>query len=190
MSETVTAPGLAGGVLAVVLGTAPLGCAHPAAPPAPAPAPPPRASALLGGTAPVVRGRTLDGRAFGAGETTGRVVVVDFFAAYCAPCRQTLPRLQALHRRRPELAIVGVSLDEDAAAARALVARYGLTFPVIHDPARALAGRFRVTELPASFVADREGNIAWAGDDDPAGTLARAAEHALGQPRAPLAQRR
>ena len=67
--------------------------------------------------------------------------------------------MQALHRRHPKLVVLGISLDADIDVARALVARHGLTFPVIHDPQGILAGRFRVTEIPASFVVDHGGRV-------------------------------
>jgi peroxiredoxin len=157
-----------------------LGCAH--APPSPQ-APPTSPSRLLGNPSPSFRRPTVQGGEFDSGGTADRVLVVDFFAAYCQPCRRALPALEALHRRRPDLAVVGVSLDPAVTEARGLVARHRLTFPVVHDPTSALAGRFRVTELPASFVVDRSGRIAWVGDgDQPEDALARAAEMALAAP--------
>jgi len=181
--------GIAPAALMAVLGSWLLACAHPPSPPL---APPPSsASRLLGATAPSFRRPTVQGGQFDSAEAAGRVLVVDFFAAYCDPCRRSLPALQALHRRRPDLTVVGVSLDADPGVARAMVARYGLTFPVVHDAGSVLAGRFRVTELPASFVADRDGQVAWAGGgDQPEGALARAAETTLGQPAATVAARR
>ena len=120
------------------------------------------------------------GQRFDSATAAGQVLLLDFFASSCPPCRRSLPALQALHRRQRQqqspLIIVGVSLDEDLGSARALVARYALTFPVVHDGGHVLAGRFRVTELPASFVIDRRGQVAWAGGgDQPEGALERAA---------------
>jgi thiol-disulfide isomerase/thioredoxin len=127
----------------------------------------------------------VQGGEFDSGRASERVLVVDFFAAYCQPCRRSLPMLEALHRRHPDLAIVGVSLDAAATDAQGLVARHRLTFPVVHDPMNAIAGRFRVTELPASFVVDRDGRITWVGGgDQPEDALARAAEVALAAPAA------
>jgi peroxiredoxin len=150
-------------------------CGHPA-PVLPVPTP----SRLLGAPAPAFSRETVQGARFDTAAAAGQVLVLDFFSATCPPCRRSLPALQALHRRqqaqaRP-LVVVGVSLDETAAQARALVARYALTFPVVHDSGNVLAGRFRVTELPASFVIDRRGQVAWAGGgDQPADALERAA---------------
>jgi peroxiredoxin len=167
-------PAMARAAVLAMSGAWLLACAHGQPPPA---LPPSSSSQLLGGQAPSFRRPTVQGLDFDSGRAAGRVMVVDFFAAYCEPCRRSLPALQALHRRRPDLAIVGISLDASPAEARTLIARYGLTFPVVHDAGNVLAGRFRVTELPASFVAGRDGRITWAGGgDQPAGALARVAE--------------
>ncbi len=159
--------------LALLASGALLGCGHAVAT-MPASSP----SRLLGAPGPAFSRATVDGPRFDTASATGRVLLVDFFSSTCAPCRRSLPALQALHRRRAgePLVIVGVSLDEDERAARALVARYGLTFPVVHDPGNVLAGRFRVTDIPATFLIDRSGRVAWAGGgEQPEGALERAA---------------
>jgi thiol-disulfide isomerase/thioredoxin len=107
---------------------------------------------------PTVQGPRFDGRSQG-----GRVVVVKFIAAYCEPCKKTLPAIEALHRQYPDVVVVGVSEDEHADEALGLVQRYGLTFPVVHDTGNVLAGRFRVGVLPMTFVGDRKGRVAWVG---------------------------
>ena len=167
----------------------PCGCAHQES--APIPVPPTSESRLLDAVLPAFQRPTLQGGTFDSAAAAGHLLVVDFFAAYCHPCQRKLPALEALHRRKPELAIVGVSLDDTGDAARKSLARHHLTFPVVHDASNAIAGRFRVTELPASFVVDRSGRIAWAGGgDQPEDALARAAEIALGAPPAAVASRK
>jgi thiol-disulfide isomerase/thioredoxin len=117
----------------------------------------------------------VQGPTFDTAATHDRVVVVDFFAAYCRPCQKSLPVLQRLVRENRGVTVVGVSLDDDPAAARLQIVRHGLTFPVIHDRARSLAGRFRVVDIPASFVVDRGGRIAWvAGPQHAAEAVAQA----------------
>ena len=90
-------------------------------------------------------------------------MLIDFFAEHCVPCVKSLPVIEALHRAQPNLAVVGVSEDDAADGARRMVARHGLTFPVVHDPEHALAGRYRVNELPATFVVDARGVVRWHG---------------------------
>jgi len=133
--------------------------------PAP-PAPPSSSSRLLDEPLPAFHRPTLQGGTFDSAAASGHLLVVDFFAAYCRPCQRKLPALEALHRRQPGLAIVGVSLDDDGDAALKSVTRHHLTFPVIHDTGNVLAGRLRVTELPISFVVDGTGRIRWVGGPD------------------------
>jgi len=105
----------------------------------------------------------LNGSRVETASLRGRVMLIDFFAEHCVPCGKSLPAIEALHRAEPHLAVVGVSEDDDAEGARRMVARHGLTFPVVHDPEHALAGRYRVLELPASFVVDARGVVRWRG---------------------------
>jgi len=95
--------------------------------------------------------------------------------------QRTLPRLEALHEAEPQLVVVGVSLDDDAAGAWKSIGRHHLTFPVVHDAGNVLAGRFRVTDLPFAFVIDGAGRVRFAaGPEQPDDALARAARSALG----------
>jgi len=146
-------------------------CAHPAPPAAPPPSSPSR---MLDAELPSFKRPTLQGGTFDSSSATGHLLVIDFFADYCRPCQRKLPELEALHRKRPELSIVGVSLDETGDAALKSVRRHHLTFPVVHDSNNVLAGRMRVTELPVSFVVDGQGRIRWVGGaDQPEDALAR-----------------
>lgn len=118
-------------------------------------------SALLDKPVPDFRRPTLQGATFDTKAERGHVVVVKFFAKYCEPCQKTLPEAERLHRARPELAIVGVDEDEHESEARDVVASYGLTFPIVHDAGNVLSGRYRVSELPMTFVVDAKGSVRW-----------------------------
>jgi thiol-disulfide isomerase/thioredoxin len=120
-------------------------------------------SPVLGHALPSFRRPALDGTFVDSAKLRGRTVVVKFFADYCEPCKRTLPALERLHRARPDVAFIGVSEDEFASTAASVGALYGLTFPLVHDQALALKGRFRVTALPATFVADAQGVVRWVG---------------------------
>lgn len=89
--------------------------------------------------------------------------MVKFFARWCAPCAQTLPSLAQFHVDHPEIFVVGVSLDSTRAEAEEQVRLHRLVFPVLWDRHQVLRGRFRVTELPWSVVADRAGVVRWVG---------------------------
>jgi cytochrome c biogenesis protein CcmG/thiol:disulfide interchange protein DsbE len=125
--------------------------------------PPSVPSPLVAAPVPDFARAALDGSRVDTATLRGRVVVLDFFAEHCAPCARSLPAIEALHRADAGVAIIGVSEDDDADGARRMVARHGLTFPVVHDGAHALAGRYRVRELPATFVVDPRGVVRWHG---------------------------
>lgn len=120
-------------------------------------------SPLLEQPLPELNRPTVGGPRLDAESLRGRVVVVKFFAEYCRPCQRTLPQAEAIHESSDDVVVVGISLDEDARATMRQIARYHLTFPVIHDRGRMTAGRFRVTELPMTFVADRSHHVVWVG---------------------------
>lgn len=130
-----------------------------AQPPAPAAlAAPPR-------TAPQLEVRTLEGDPASLVKFQGRVVLVNFWATWCEPCRMELPVLSGLegrHRARG-LAVVGVSVDssQKPSEVRAFASRKGVTFALWHDPQERLAKAFGVQALPASFLVDRAGNVVW-----------------------------
>jgi cytochrome c biogenesis protein CcmG/thiol:disulfide interchange protein DsbE len=136
------------------------GCAKSAPPEAPKASAP---SSLLGKPAPEFVRTALDGTKVEPAAMRGRVVVLEFFAQHCVPCRTAMPAAQAAQKKRPAALFVGVS-EDDAASTAANVARsYGVTFPIVHDQGKALAGRHRVSELPATIVIDAAGVVRWVG---------------------------
>ncbi len=136
---------------------------------------------LLNQPLPVLHAReTLDGTAFDSSAFAGKVLVVKFFAEYCAPCKETLPATERVHKSHGDVVFLGVSLDENRAAAGRIVQAYNLSFPIVFDASRAFQGKFRVSEMPRTFVADKQGIVRWVGgegqsEDD----LTRAIEAAL-----------
>ncbi len=116
---------------------------------------------------PDVKRRTLDGATFDSAQARGRkVVVVKFFAKYCEPCKRSLPWFQRFAAEHPEVAVLGVDEDERESDARDVVTMFGLHFPIVHDTGNALSGRFRVSDMPITFVADKKGRIRWVGGPD------------------------
>ncbi len=125
--------------------------------------PPSHASPLLGKTLPEFKRPTMAGNSFDTKALGGKVVVVKFFAEYCQPCKVTLPEAQALAEKHDDVVFLGIAEDEFESTAQSLVTTYGLTFPIVHDRGQILAGRFRVSEMPVTFVVDGTGVIRWVG---------------------------
>lgn len=137
------------------------------------PPPPSLPSSLWGAPAPTLRHRAIDGREVDSAALRGRVVVVEFFASYCEPCKRSLPALERLHRRERGVAVVAIGEDESPAKTRSMAATFGLTMPVLHDAGNVLAGRFRVDGLPSAFVVDGRGLVRWVGGAAERGELRR-----------------
>lgn len=112
---------------------------------------------------PTFRRPALDGTLVDSAALRGEVVVLELFAENCVPCRTSLPAAERAHLERPSARFVGISEDDDAAGAARMAALYGLSFPVIHDAGRVLAGRLRVSELPVTVIADARGIVRWVG---------------------------
>ena len=112
---------------------------------------------------PAFKRPTIDGASFDTASARGKVTVVKFFAKYCVPCKATLPWFEQFAQENPKVAVVGIAEDERESDVRELVDTYKLTFPVVHDTGNALSGRFRVSDLPTTFVADAAGRIRWVG---------------------------
>jgi peroxiredoxin len=125
--------------------------------------PPSAAQGLLDEPMPDFERTTVNGGIVRASELRGRIVVVEFFAKYCEPCKHTLAAAEKLHRRRKDVVFIGVAEDERRDDVLWLIAEYDLGFPVIHDASNSLSGRFRVREMPATFLIDRTGSIRWVG---------------------------
>jgi cytochrome c biogenesis protein CcmG/thiol:disulfide interchange protein DsbE len=128
--------------------------------------PPSAQSDILEKALPTFKRPTVQGGKVSTDESRGKVVVVKFFAKYCEPCKKTLPAAEALHRSSGEdVVFIGIAEDEYVSDVETLIQTYSLSFPVVHDQANALAGRFRVSELPRTFVIDRAGKIRWIGGE-------------------------
>lgn len=129
----------------------------------PKPLPPSAESAILGRDVPRFSRPSVGGEPAGTKDVEGKIVVVKFFAKFCEPCKKTLPEAQRLHESRSDVVVIGVAEDESERDVAELVSLYRLTFPVIHDRGNVLSGRYRVADLPSTFVANAAGKIVWVG---------------------------
>ncbi len=116
-------------------------------------------SPLVGKAAPDLALASFDGGRIALAELRGRVVVVNFWASWCVPCREEAPALEATWRRYRErgVAFVGVNVQDREAAARAFIAEHGKTYPNGPDTSDAVAIAYGVYGVPETFVLDRTG---------------------------------
>jgi thiol-disulfide isomerase/thioredoxin len=120
----------------------------------------PHGASLAAGTdAPSLRLTSLDGETVDLATLRGRVVVLNFFATWCPPCRAEIPDLSRFQREHPEVVVVGVATESgDAAALRAFAAERAIAYRVVLGDDGVL-GRYGVSVLPTTYVLDREGRV-------------------------------
>ena len=105
--------------------------------------------------------RSLGGPNLRLAEQRGHVVLINFWATWCAPCRQEMPHLNALYQkyRGAGFVLLGVNVDDDAKAAAALAGQLGLSFPVLLDTDKQVSRLYDMSSMPATLLVDRDGKV-------------------------------
>ena len=118
------------------------------------------------GAHPAQTGKTAPDFTVSDGTTTvhlanyrGKVVLLNFWASWCAPCIEETPSLLQLHHDMPSLAIIAVSIDDDPDAYTRFVARHHLDFTTVRDPSQSTPKLFHTDMWPETYVIDRKGII-------------------------------
>ena len=114
-----------------------------------------------GGPPPALALNDLDGRAHRLADYRGKVVLVNFWATWCGPCRDEMPSIQGLKDKlagRP-FAVLAVNLDEPESRIRKFLSQMKVDFTVLLDPERQVAKAWNARILPASFVIGPDGRI-------------------------------
>ena len=150
----------------------------------------PQAAAAFGvastnAAAPAFQLTTLDGRVMTSDQLRGSVVLVNFWATWCPPCRVEMPGFQAVYDRNRSRGFVVLGISTDAGgpeAVQTFLAAHHITYPIAMASASELQGFGAVNVLPTSFLIDRQGKIR----NEVRGVfasfaLARAVDHLLGE---------
>jgi thiol-disulfide isomerase/thioredoxin len=123
---------------------------------------PPAWSVAAGDTAPACSAHLLDGgRPVSLADYRGKVVYLDFWASWCAPCRESFPFMNELQGDLGDkgLQILGISVDKTADEAHRFLAHYPAKFTTALDTAAACPSAFRLEGMPSSYIIDRTGVV-------------------------------
>ena len=118
-------------------------------------------SGLEGQAAPDFALKSSNGENLRLSEFRGDVVMVNFWATWCGPCRQEMPLLDELYSRyqRVGFNLLGVNIDDDSRRAMQMVEELGVNFPVLFDARKEVSKLYEVEAMPVTVIIDRQGTV-------------------------------
>jgi peroxiredoxin len=118
-------------------------------------------SDLEGKAAPDFALKSSTGENLRLSEYRGDVVMINFWATWCGPCRQEMPLLDELYTRyeRVGFNLLGVNIDDDSRRAMQMIEELGVNFPVLFDARKEVSKLYEVDAMPVTVLVDREGNV-------------------------------
>lgn len=121
----------------------------------------PANAAAGSGPAPNFTLKSLSGKNMKLSEMAGNVVLINFWASWCGPCREEMPLLNALHKKYEPLGftVLGVNVEEQADNARGFLKDFPVDFPVLLDSRNQVSKMYKVIAMPTTVVVDRDGNM-------------------------------
>jgi thiol-disulfide isomerase/thioredoxin len=105
--------------------------------------------------------QTLEGDSLRLSDFRGSVVVIDFWATWCPPCREQLPRLAALEKQVPDVVVLAVCIDHHTDSIDRFAERIDLPQRIVWDPKGRLAEQLEVQAMPWTVLVDPHGRIVW-----------------------------
>jgi len=115
----------------------------------------------VGAHAPDFALRSAAGSNLRLSEHRGQVVMINFWATWCGPCRQEMPKLDEIFARyeRAGFALLGVNIDEDSERAQRLADELGVSFPLLFDNEQSVSRLYDVQAMPMTVMVDRSGKV-------------------------------
>lgn len=102
-----------------------------------------------------------DGNSVSLEDLRGQVVMINFWASWCAPCREEMPLLEQIHRRYEPLGftLLGVNVEENSSDAVSWLKDRPVSFPILFDPDNRVSKLYDVVAMPSTVIVDRQGNV-------------------------------
>lgn len=121
----------------------------------------PTAALDAGQAAPEIQLKDLGGKPVALSAFKGKVVVVDFWASWCGPCKQSMPFLEKLSKTYKDkgLVVLGVNIDNDAKSAKKFLDEVKVSFTIVNDTDKKVAKAYAPPTMPSSYIIDRDGKV-------------------------------
>lgn len=118
-------------------------------------------AADTGGPAPIFSLPTTSGRTVSLDDLKGNVVMVNFWATWCGPCRQEMPKLEALYERYHDLGftLLGVNVEKDSSGVAKFLKQTPVSFKILLDKDNKVSQLYNVVAMPSTVLIDRKGNV-------------------------------
>ena len=115
----------------------------------------------VSGPAPDFTLKSRSGKNIRLSDLRGQVVMLNFWASWCGPCRQEMPILEQLHKRYGKLGftVVGVNVEQDSSKAVAYLRDIKVSFPILYDNTSKVSKLFNVNAMPTTVMIDRNGKM-------------------------------
>ncbi|KPK39622.1 MAG: redoxin [Gammaproteobacteria bacterium SG8_47] len=116
---------------------------------------------VLQGPAPDFTLKSQSGSNLKLSEFRGQVVMLNFWASWCGPCRQEMPLIEQLHQRYSPLGftVLGINVEEDSRKAQELLREIRVSFPILFDTQNSASKLYDVSAMPSTVFVDRDGNL-------------------------------
>jgi thiol-disulfide isomerase/thioredoxin len=121
------------------------------------------ASAAAPQPAPEFRLDSLGGQPVNLAQLKGQVVMINFWATWCGPCRQEMPLLDKLYAKYKPMGftLLGVNVEPDSTLAGPFLAKTPVSFPILFDTKSEVSKLYQIAGMPSTVIVDRKGNLRW-----------------------------
>ena len=115
----------------------------------------------IGQLAPDFTLKSTQGKNLKLTEQRGQIIVINFWASWCGPCRKEMPILEKLHRKYTDLgvAVWGINVEQENQAGRNFLADLNLSFPIFFDSSNQISANYQVEAMPTTVIVGRAGKV-------------------------------
>jgi peroxiredoxin len=105
--------------------------------------------------------RSADGQSVSLAQFKGDVVMINFWASWCGPCRQEMPLLDSIYKQYKDMGftLLGVNVEPHASSANAWLKKTPVSYPILYDPNSQVSQLYQVQAMPTTVIVDRKGIV-------------------------------